>query len=239
MNRLSTGIANLDKRLQGGYPEGEAILITGEAGAGKTIYGMQFLYQACKDGKKCMMIATEETPEKILVHSRILGMDLEPYTKDGQLSMVRMLEMRSENTSMIDENGNDFFFQIDDLHNLANLMSDDIEVVIIDNMGTFAMGSDIRSFREKLESLAFILANQKRTTIIIMDEAAHQFTHKIAEYSTYGTMKLMVKENPYTGKMERFMYIPKMRGTNISLDFINYEITENGINLFPSKNKNK
>ena len=186
-----------------------------------------------------MMIATEETPEKILAHSRILGMDLEPYTKDGQLSMVRMLEMRSENTSVIDENGNDLFFRIDDLHNLANLMPDDIEVVIIDNMGTFAMGSDIRSFREKLEHLAFILANQKRTTIMIMDEAAHQFTHKIAEYSTYGTVKLMVKENPYTGKMERFMYIPKMRGTNISLDFINYEITENGISLFPSKNKNK
>ncbi len=239
MERLSTGIANLDKRLQGGYPEGEAILITGEAGSGKTIFGMQFLHQACKNGKKCIMIATEETPEKILVHSRILGMDLEPYTEDGQLSMVRMLEMRSENTSVTDENGSDFFFQIDDLHNLANLISEDIDIVMIDNMGTFAMGSEIRSFREKLESLAFTLANQKRTTIMIMDEAAHQFTHKIAEYSTYGTVKLMVKENPYTGKMERFMYIPKMRGTDISLDFINYEITESGINLFPSKNKNK
>jgi KaiC. len=45
----------------------------------------------------------------------------------------------------------------------------------------------------------------------------------------------MTKENPYTGKMERFMHIPKMRGTKISLDIINYDITEEGIKLFPPK----
>jgi KaiC/GvpD/RAD55 family RecA-like ATPase len=239
MNRLSTGIVSLDKKLQGGYPEGEAILITGEAGTGKTIFGMQFLYQACEAGKKCIIVATEETPEKILAHSRLLGMDLGPYADNNQLSIVRMLEMRAENAGIKDENGNYILFQIDDIHNLSSLISDDIEVVVVDNLGTFAMGSDVRVFRDKLETLMLLLSKQKRTTLIIMDEAAHQFTHRIAEYSTYGTVKLMVKENPYTGKMERFMYIPKMRGTNVSLDFINYEISENGIGFLSSKNKNK
>ncbi len=239
LNRLATGIENLDKRLQGGYPQGETILFTGEAGTGKTIFSLQFLYQACKEGKKCMMIATEETPDKIQVHSKLLGMDLEPYISNGQLSITRMLEMRAENTIIMDKNGNFMHFEIDDLHNLANLVSDDVEVIVVDNLGTFAMGSQIKQFKDKLETLTFSLANQNKTTIITMDEAAHEFTHRVAEYSTYGSIRLMVKENPYTGKMERFMYIPKMRGTNISLDFINYEINENGINLFPSKNKNK
>ena len=239
MNRAPTGIENLDRRLQGGYPQGEAILFTGEAGTGKTIFGMQFLYQACRDGKKCMMIATEETPEKIQVHSGLLGMDLEPYVSNGQLSIVRMLEMRAENRMIVDENGDNIYFHMDDLHNLASLIADDVEVIVVDNLGTFAMGSETREFRDKLETLTFLLSRQNRTTVIIMDEAAHQFTHRIAEYSTYGTVKLMVKENPYTGKMERFMYIPKMRGTNISLDPINYEITEKGINLLSAKNRNK
>ncbi|WP_406660254.1 ATPase domain-containing protein [Methanolobus sp. ZRKC3] len=239
MNRLSTGIENLDKRLEGGYPQGEAILFTGEAGTGKTIFALQLLHQACKDGKKCMMIATEETPDKIQVHSRLLGMDLEPYISNGQLSIARMFEMRAENSIIMDKNGNVMNFQAEDLQNLVNLVSDDVEVIVVDNLGTFAMGSEIKQFKDKLETLTYTLVKQNRTTIIVMDEAAHQITHRIAEYSTYGTLKLMVKENPYTGKMERFMYIPKMRGTNISLDFINYEITENGVKLFPSKNKNK
>ena len=79
MDRLSTGISKLDKKLQGGYPAGESILITGEPGTGKTILGIQFLHQACVEGKKCMMIATEETPEKILLHAKMLGFDLEPF----------------------------------------------------------------------------------------------------------------------------------------------------------------
>jgi KaiC/GvpD/RAD55 family RecA-like ATPase len=42
MARISSGIKSLDKRLQGGFPEGECILITGKPGTGKTIFGMQF-----------------------------------------------------------------------------------------------------------------------------------------------------------------------------------------------------
>jgi KaiC/GvpD/RAD55 family RecA-like ATPase len=49
----------------------------------------------------------------------------------------------------------------------------------------------------------------------------------------------MIKENPYTGKMERFIYIPKMRDTEISLEIINYNITGQGIKLSASKSSSK
>jgi KaiC/GvpD/RAD55 family RecA-like ATPase len=203
LKRYSTGIPNLDKRLQGGYPEGEAVLITGEPGTGKTIFGIQLLNSACLSGRKCVMIATEETPEKIMIHAKLLGFDLEPHIASKHLSMI----------------------------------ADDIEVVVIDNMGTCSVGMDLRTFRDKLETLLYLLSKQRRTSIIIMDETAHEYTHRIAEYSTYGTIRLLVKENPYTGKMERFMYIPKMRGTKLLLDPINYDITEEGITLLASQGK--
>lgn len=82
-----------------------------------------------------------------------------------------------------------------------------------------------------------MLAEQKRTSLLMMDGTAHELTHRIAEYSTYGTIRLMVKENPYTGKMERFMHIPKMRGTRISLDSIIYDITDEGIKLSTPQGK--
>ncbi|MDY0385546.1 MAG: ATPase domain-containing protein [Methanolobus sp.] len=93
----------------------------------------------------------------------------------------------------------------------------------------------MKTFKDKIERLAYVLSNQKRTSLMVMDATAHELTHRIAEYSTHGTIRLITKKNPYTGKMERFMYIPKMRGTKISLDIINYDISEEGIKLFPPK----
>lgn len=232
MTRISSGNIDLDKRLQGGFPEGECVLITGEPGTGKTIVCIQFLYNACKQGKNCVMIATEETPEKIITHGKALGFDLEPFVENKQLSMIHFLEMRAKNVS---DGYNNVTMYIDDLNNLGHIIQEDTEVVVLDNMGTFSIGMDLKTFKDKVENLTYALSNQKRTSLMVMDATSHELTHRIAEYSTYGTIRLMTKENPYTGKMERFMYIPKMRGTKISLDIINYDISEEGIKLFPPK----
>ncbi|WP_094228454.1 RAD55 family ATPase [Methanolobus psychrotolerans] len=232
MTRISSGNIDLDKRLQGGFPQGECILITGEPGTGKTIFGIQFLYNACKEGKKCVMIATEEVPEKIIIHSKALGFDLKPFVESNQLTMIHFLEMRANNVS---EGYNNVCMHIDDMNNLAHIIQEDVDVIVLDNLGTFSIGIELKLFRDKLETLTYMLSNQNRTSLIVMDATAHELTHRIAEYPTYGTIRLMTKENPYTGKMERFMYIPKMRGTKISLDIINYDITEKGIKLFPPK----
>ena len=91
MERFSTGIDKLDQKLSGGYPGEKVILITGVAGSGKTIFGIHFLHRSCLEGKKCMMIATEETPEDILYQASLLGHDLRPYYESGQLLIERDL----------------------------------------------------------------------------------------------------------------------------------------------------
>jgi len=44
MDRVSTGIEELDRKLSGGYPVNKVTLITGIAGSGKTIFGIHFIY---------------------------------------------------------------------------------------------------------------------------------------------------------------------------------------------------
>lgn len=261
MERMPTGIANLDKKISGGYPKGKGILITGVPGAGKTIYGLHFLHKSCMDGQKCIMVATEETPEDLLEQAAMLGLGLESFLERGILKIKPVIELRTRSIArdaklvddysdteidIIEETHLDRYLRADqegfnieeiDLLDLVRLIPEGTDVAVIDNIGVLAFGLGSREFRDKFDTLNRLLAKQKTTTLYIMDEAAYEMTHKIADYSTYGSVKLMVKENPYTGKNERFMIIPKMRSTRISLDINMFDITSAGISLKGSKSK--
>ena len=41
MNRIKSGIDGIDN-ITNGFPEGRSMLVTGDAGSGKTIFGLQF-----------------------------------------------------------------------------------------------------------------------------------------------------------------------------------------------------
>ncbi len=68
-----------------------------------------------------------------------------------------------------------------------------------------------------------------------MDDSAHKMTYQLAEYSVYGSIHLLVRENSYLGKMERYLSIPKMRSTPISPEMFIFEITSEGIVIRESR----
>ncbi len=152
MERVPTGIDELDVKLSGGYPQGKAILVTGAPGAGKTIFGIHFLYKACMDGRRCVDIATEESPEDILVQAEMLGLDLRPYLDNKQLAIERVLETRTESTEMASQLGFGFETTEVDILERAKMLSDDIDVVVIDNIGVFALDLNIKEFRDKIDA---------------------------------------------------------------------------------------
>ena len=77
MERVSSGIANLDDMLGGkGYYRGSTILVSGMAGTGKTSMGAHFLEAACSRGEKCMYFLFEESPSQLIRNMRSAGIDL-------------------------------------------------------------------------------------------------------------------------------------------------------------------
>jgi len=116
---------------------------------------------------------------------------------------------------------------------------DDSDVVVIDNMGMFTLNMDAEDFRDRIDTVDSMLTSKGCTTLMVMDEAAHNLTHGLAEYSAYGSIKLMMKENPYTGVRERYPDIPKMRSTKLSLELSVFDITSEGIKIRKSKTKSE
>jgi KaiC/GvpD/RAD55 family RecA-like ATPase len=75
------------------------------------------------------------------------------------------------------------------------------------------------------------LKERNITALIILDSATSREFNEIALFSVYGAIKLMKRENPYTGRRERVMDVVKMRSTKTPTQFMTYEINSNGIDI--------
>lgn len=71
-----------------GLPKGDAILVRGEPGTGKTILCLQFLHKGAENREKCIYITTEETPETIMRTGSELWSDFPALVKNKQIVIV-------------------------------------------------------------------------------------------------------------------------------------------------------
>ena len=86
---IDFGVAGLTEFIPG-LPKGDAILVRGEPGTGKTIVCLQFLYKGAKCGEKCLYITTEESPESIMRAGGELWSDFPQLVKNGIIQIVDM-----------------------------------------------------------------------------------------------------------------------------------------------------
>jgi KaiC/GvpD/RAD55 family RecA-like ATPase len=161
MERLSTGIDELDALIQG-YPKGKTFLVSGDAGTGKTILALHFLNACCKDGLKCIYIAMEENPEDLKAQANSFGWDMAEYEEKGLLQIIGVLEQRAEKAEAaaripvemrIEKSYQNLMDMLSDIREKGGLPflstggvgigiheeeNDVADVVIMDNIGAFA-----------------------------------------------------------------------------------------------------
>jgi circadian clock protein KaiC len=85
--RLASGVAGLDEFLGGGIPAGSVTLLFGPSGSGKTSLGLSFL-KAATDGEPALHFGFYETPDRIRLKARALGVDLDELVENGALQII-------------------------------------------------------------------------------------------------------------------------------------------------------
>ena len=91
VERLSTGVPELDDMLQGGIPRKFFVAVTGEPGTGKTILCIHFIAQGVREGDRCIYVTTEESRDSIVVQAGQFGIDFKQAVDDGRLIIVDAL----------------------------------------------------------------------------------------------------------------------------------------------------
>ncbi len=85
IEKAPTFIPGLDEILSGGFPRGGTTVINGDAGSGKTIFGLEFIYRGALAGEPGIFICFEETPEQIRKNAATLGWDLPTLEKNKMI----------------------------------------------------------------------------------------------------------------------------------------------------------
>jgi len=80
IKRAPTGVAELDRALEGGVPQGSWIVVTGEPGVGKSILCMHFAHAGLKAGDPVVYVTTEQEFKDVMEQARQLGMDMSEFT---------------------------------------------------------------------------------------------------------------------------------------------------------------
>src|SRR6266513_5200843 len=97
LQKALTGIQGLDEITGGGLPRGRPTLVSGGAGAGKTMFGLEFLVRGATEcGEPGVFMSFEETIPDLTKNVASLGFDLDRLVTDKKRFVDHVSIMRNE-----------------------------------------------------------------------------------------------------------------------------------------------
>ncbi len=216
--RISTGIEDLDAMMGGnGYYKGSTVLITGQAGTGKTSFGAEFVREACKSGKKALFVTFEESPSQIIRNMRSIGINLEPFIRKGQLR-IHADRPTSYGLEM----------HLVTLHKLVNEFKPD--VLVLDPISSLmAIGEEVE-VKSTLVRLVDYL-KMKGVTSIFTDLKHSERPMQSSLISSLVDVWILLQDVEANGESNRILRLVKSRGMAHSNQIREFRITKDGIDL--------
>jgi len=97
LQKKRTGISGFDEITRGGLPQGRPTLVCGSAGAGKTLFAMEFLVRGATEfNEPGVFISFEESNEELTTNVASLGFDLNELIAEKKLVIDYVFIERSE-----------------------------------------------------------------------------------------------------------------------------------------------
>jgi KaiC/GvpD/RAD55 family RecA-like ATPase len=227
LGRLSSGIKGLNNMLGGGFVPGSSILVSGQAGSGKTTFAMQFLYDGAKNSEPGLFITMEQAREKLIADMASVGMNI-PKMRGITIiggSIGEIMRFRK----MVKAKLNDFLDEIQEV-----VVETKSKRVVIDSINLFLMlFEEEEDKRFALLSLSSML-NRLGCTLLMTCE-----TQENLAMSWYGFEEFVVDDviTLMNFKMDHYfkhaLAVRKMRGSSHDKSIVSYEITPKGFVVYP------
>jgi circadian clock protein KaiC len=218
-HRLSTGVPGLDEVMGGGIPSGDAVMLAGPAGSGKTTFATQFAAEGLRAGEAVVIVVFEEYPEEYMARAGARNQGMEASIENGKLELIylRPLDLSVDET---------LAEILEVVHQI------DATRVVIDSLSGFeiALAPAFREdFRESLYRLVGALTATGVTMFMTTETVGGSDLGFTTEKVSFITDDIIVQRYvEIDGVLRTVLAVHKMRGSEHSHDFRTYEITATG-----------
>lgn len=220
MERLKSGIPNLDDMLGGGFMAQSAILLRGAPGTGKTTFGLQFLLEGVRRGEPGLFISFEEFPQSLYRDAASLGWDLAEVEETGELRMIFtspkvLMQSLATPDSIVVRTIHDF----------------DIRRVVIDSLTHFTqMIEDNHELRRTYHQVISAFRREGVTALYLGEEMRSDYTNQERGRLSFVVDTLvMLRYLEIDSAIQRAIVVLKMRSSSHDTSIHEYKIGPNGI----------
>ena len=223
MERVKTGVLELDDMLNGGFLPQSANLVEGAPGTGKSTFGMQFIYNGItKYNEPGLILTFEEFPQQYYNDALSFGWDFRQLERDGLLKVI----MTSPEITKLDlENVGGR------IETLVNEMG--ARRILVDSLSHFErLTDDPVELRATQYSFINALKREGLTAILTKENEAilgESDTEESAAFVVDAYVLLRYVE--IESAIHKALLVLKMRGSDHAKDIRQFQILPTGIDV--------
>ena len=227
--KIPTGIAGLDQVLGGGVPAGRMTLVSGGAGSGKSMMGLQCLLHGASAGEPGILVMFEERAAAVRQNALSLGWNLASLEKKNKLCL---LDARLDPAAVISGD-----FAIGGLLAILDQKTKALRArrIMIDAMDAllYLYDSPLRE-RQELNVLHEWLLDRGLTTIMTVKTVPQEESHPRYAFLDFMADCVIHVDQRITAQVAtRRMRVIKYRGSGYGRNEYPFVISPDGVTVMP------
>jgi len=224
-----TGIKGFDEITEGGLPKNRTTLVSGNAGSGKTLFGIDFLIKGATDYKEPgILMSFEETEDELYKDVASLNMDLPALVSRKKIVLEHVILDRKD-IQETDFNLEGIFVRLEEA-----IDSIGAKRVVLDSIESLFAGiTDLGILRLEIKRL-FRWLKEKQVTAIVTGEPGKDGSYTRHGLEAYVSDCIILLDNRVRDQIAtRRIRVIKYRGSKHGTSEYPFVIDDEGLSVIP------